>query len=179
MTNLFTSLNSAEADLQIGSLVDTWLVVKAVEGYGERNRVLSVLKSRGTAHSNQIGELLLSDEGVDVVNVYVGPKGVLTGSARRAQEAKEHSDGTARLQDLEQRRNDLERRRESVKEQTANLWRALEDEADVVGRLLSRASAGLEEDGSGRRVERSPLGQTNTDDFEDLTCLPDMHGGSE
>ena len=61
-----------------------------------------------------------------------GPQGVLTGSARQAQEAKERSDGTARLEDLEQRRVNLERRRESVEAQTATLWREFEDEADIV-----------------------------------------------
>ena len=71
-------------------------------------------------------------QGIELADVYVGPQGVLTGSARQAQEAKERSDGTARLEDLEQRRVNLERRREAVEAQTAALWREFEDEADVV-----------------------------------------------
>ena len=58
----------------------------------------------GMAHSNQIREFLLTGQGIELADVYVGPQGVLTGSARQAQEAKERSDGTARLEDLEQRR---------------------------------------------------------------------------
>ena len=112
VTALFTSLNSeaapAQADQQIASLVDTWLLVKTMEGNGELNRLLYVLKSRGMAHSNQIREFLLTDQGIELADVYVGPQGVLTGSARQAQEAQERSDGTARLEDLEQRRVNLE-----------------------------------------------------------------------
>ena len=73
------------------SLVDTWLLVKTMEGNGEHNRVLYVLKSRGMAHTNQIREFLLTDHGIELADVYVGPQGVLTGSARQAQEAKERS----------------------------------------------------------------------------------------
>jgi circadian clock protein KaiC len=85
-----------------------------MEGNGELNRLLYVLKSRGTAHSNQIREFLLNGEGIELAYVYVGPEGVLTGSARQAQEAQERTDGTARLDDLEKRRSNLERRREAV-----------------------------------------------------------------
>ena len=70
-------------------MVDTWLLLRNVESDGERNRLLFVLKSRGTAHSNQVREFVLTDHGVELVDVYVGPAGVLTGSARLAQEAAE------------------------------------------------------------------------------------------
>jgi circadian clock protein KaiC len=160
VTTLFTSLNSdggsAQSDQQMASLVDTWLLVKTMEGNGELNRVLYVLKSRGMAHSNQIREFLLTGQGIELADVYVGPHGVLTGSARQAQEAQERSDGTARLQDLEQRRVNLERRRESVEAQTAALWRNFEDEAAAVGRLLSDGSTGTE-DRAGQRAEQGRL----------------------
>ena len=64
-----------QADQQIASLVDTWLLVKTMEGNGEHNRVLYVLKSRGMAHSNQIREFLLTDQGIELADVYVGPAG--------------------------------------------------------------------------------------------------------
>jgi circadian clock protein KaiC len=160
VTALFTSLSSnadpAQADQHVASLVDTWLLVKTMEGNGEHNRLLYVLKSRGIAHSNQIREFLLTDQGIELADVYVGPQGVLTGSARQAQEALERSDGTARLEDLEQRRVNLERRRESVEAQTATLWREFEDEADIVGRLLSHGSTGVE-DRAGQRAEQGRL----------------------
>lgn len=160
ITAMFTSLTSematAEADQQLASLVDTWLLVKSLEGNGEHNRVLYVLKSRGMAHSNQIREFLLTNQGIELADVYVGPQGVLTGSARQSQEAKERSDGMARLEDLEQRRVNLERRRESVEAQTAGLWREFEDEAAIVGRLLSEGSTGTE-DRAGQRAEQGRM----------------------
>jgi circadian clock protein KaiC len=160
VTALFTSLNAgadaALPDQQIASLVDTWLLVKTMEGNGELNRLLYVLKSRGTAHSNQTREFVLTSQGIELADVYVGPQGVLTGSARQAQEALELSDGTARLDDLEQRRVNLERRRDAVQAQTAALWREFEDEADVVGQLLSHGSTGAE-DRADQRVEQGRL----------------------
>ncbi|MDP9441365.1 MAG: circadian clock protein KaiC [Actinomycetota bacterium] len=166
VTALFTSLNAdnepTRADQQLASLVDTWLHVKNTEGNGEHNRVLYVLKSRGMAHSNQIREFLLTSRGIELADVYVGPQGVLTGSARQAQEAKERSDGVARLEDLEQRRLSLERRREAVAAQTAALWRDFEDEADVVERLLSHGSTGTE-DRAGQRLEQGRMRQADDD----------------
>lgn len=136
--------------------MDTWLLVKTTEGNGEHNRVLYVRKSRGMAHSNQIREFLLTDNGIELADVYVGPQGVLTGSARQAQEAKERSEGTARREDLEDRRINLERRREAVEAETSALWRAFEDEATIVGRLLSDGSIGAE-DRADQRVEQGRL----------------------
>jgi circadian clock protein KaiC len=156
ITAMFTSLysdNDAEhGDQRIASLMDTWMLVKTLEGNGERNRTLYVLKSRGMAHSNQIREFLITDRGIELADVYVGPQGVLTGSARSAQEAKESSEARRRLEDLEQRRVNLERRRESVNAQAAILWREFEAEADAVGRLLIQEVSGGEQ-----RAEQSRL----------------------
>jgi circadian clock protein KaiC len=169
VTALFTSLNAdreqGPADQQLASLVDTWLLVRNVEGNGEHNRVLYVNKSRGMAHSNQIREFLLTDQGIELADVYVGPQGVLTGSARQAQEAKEHADGLFRLEELEQRRVNLERRRESVEAQTATLWREYEDEAQAVGRLLSHGSSGVE-DSADQRMEQGRLRGADSDEHE-------------
>ncbi|MCU1430170.1 MAG: kaiC [Actinomycetia bacterium] len=178
ITALFTTLNApndpVQADQQIVSLVDTWLLVKSMEGNGEHNRLLYVLKSRGMAHSNQIREFLLTNQGIELADVYVGPQGVLTGSARQAQEAKEASDGTARLGDLERRRVNLERRRESVEAQTATLWRAFEDEADVVESLLSDGSTGTE-DRAKQRVEQGRLRRSDADEPESASDARDIH----
>jgi circadian clock protein KaiC len=177
VTTLFTSLNSdtdlGQIHLQIASLVDTWVLVKSMEGNGERNRVLYVLKSRGMAHSNQIREFLLTDHGIELADVYVGPQGVLTGSARQAQEAKERSDGTVRREELEQRQVSLDRRRDSVEAQTRALWREFEDEADVVKRLLSQGSTGVE-DRADQRVEQSRLRRADIAANAD-PVLADLH----
>jgi circadian clock protein KaiC len=180
VTALFTSLNAnadpSQAEMQMIALSDTWLLVKAMEGNGEQNRVLYVLKSRGMAHSNQIREFLLTSQGIELADVYVGPQGVLTGSARQAQEAKERSDGTVRKEDLEQRRTNLERRRESVEAQTATLWREFEDEADIVRRLLSHGSTSFD-DLVGQRAEQGRLRRADTDRPEDVDEMRDRHLG--
>jgi circadian clock protein KaiC len=178
ITAVLTSLNSqsdTEGDHQIASLVDTWLLVKSTEGNGEHNRVLYVRKSRGIANSNQIREFLLTDQGIELADVYVGPQGVLTGSARQAQEAKERTDGSARLEDIEQRRVNLERRREAVEAQTAALWREFEDEAEVVGRLLSHASTGTE-DRAGQRAEQGRMRRADPDEPADRPPVTDDGG---
>jgi circadian clock protein KaiC len=172
VTGLFTSLvadaeHASATDQQLASLVDTWLLVRTLEGNGEHNRVLYVLKSRGMAHSNQIREFLLTSRGIELADVYVGPQGVLTGSARQAQEAKERSDGTTRQEDLEQRQVNLDRRREVVEAQTATLWREFEDEAKVVERLLSHGSTGVE-DRAGQRAEQGRLRRADSDASDDV-----------
>jgi circadian clock protein KaiC len=181
VTALFTSLNAdvqaVGSDQQIASLVDTWILVKSMEGNGEHNRVVYVRKSRGMAHSNQIREFLITSQGIELADVYVGPQGVLTGSARQAQEAKERSDGTARLEDLEQRRVNLERRRESVESQTATLWREFDTEADIVGRLLSTGSSGTE-DRAGQRAEQGRLRRADVDVHARSAGAPDGHEGA-
>jgi circadian clock protein KaiC len=171
VTTLFTSLVSESgSEAQITSLVDTSILVKTMEGNGELNRVLHVAKSRGMAHSNQIREFLLTDQGIELADVYVGPQGVLTGSARQAQEAQERTDGAARLEGLEQRRAGLATRREAVEAQTAALWREFEDEADVVGRLLTHASTGVE-DRAGQRAEQGRLRRADIDATEEVPVV--------
>jgi len=90
ITVMFTALSfnnivNEQTDEGVSSLVDTWLMVRDIELNGERNRGLYVMKSRGMKHSNQVREFVITDKGLDLIEVYVGPEGVLTGSAREAQ----------------------------------------------------------------------------------------------
>jgi circadian clock protein KaiC len=167
VTAMFTNLASEgqreATDQLVASLIDTGLLVRTLEGNGEHNRVLSVLKSRGMAHSNQVREFLLTDRGIELADVYLGPQGVLTGSARSAQEAKELSESLARQEDLEQRRANLGRERAAVEARVAVLWREFEDESAAVNRLLSRGAAGREE-GAEQRLEQGRL--RNSDSSE-------------
>jgi circadian clock protein KaiC len=160
ITALFTYLGLDDERDQtnrlLGSFVDTKLVVRTIEGNGEFNRTLAVLKCRGTAHSNQVREFLLTDTGIELADVYVGPQGVLTGSARSAQEAQERADAVDRQQNLEQRAAKLQRERQSVEAQVAALWRDFEDEATEVDLLLSRGNSGRQ-DGVEQRLEQGRL----------------------
>jgi signal transduction histidine kinase len=93
LTDLRMSRGTLEpADAAISSLMDSWLVLRDLENDGERNRGLHVLKSRGMGHSNQVREFVLSDTGIQLTDVYTGQGGMLAGSARAAQEARERAD---------------------------------------------------------------------------------------
>ncbi|MFL6198467.1 MAG: circadian clock protein KaiC [Thermoanaerobaculia bacterium] len=142
ITSFFTSLTHGgdfeQTDVGISSLMDTWLLLREMEINGERNRTLYVLKSRGMDHSNQLREVLLTGHGIELVDVYLGPGGALTGAARLAQEAQEKAGSVARQQEIERRRRELERRREAL-EARINALR-LEFEAEE-----EEARLGLEE----------------------------------
>jgi len=111
ITTLATALGNGDAPstLSVSSMVDTWLLLRNVESNGERNRLLFVLKSRGTAHSNQVREFVLTDHGAELVDVYVGAAGMLTGSARLAQQAAEREAQLRQADDVEHRRRELRR----------------------------------------------------------------------
>ncbi len=138
ITAFFTCLTSTDSqsiektDIGISSIMDTWLLLRDIELGGERNRGLYILKSRGMSHSNQIREFLLTDEGIDIRNVYVGPEGVLTGSMRLAQEARERADKLVRDLDVEARKRTLARKRAAMEAQVAALRAEFEgDEAEL------------------------------------------------
>jgi circadian clock protein KaiC len=119
ITALFTHLTSGAAareatDVGISSLVDTWLLLRDIELAGERNRGLYVLKSRGMPHSNQIREFLITPEGVQLEDVYVGPEGVLTGSMRAAQEARDAAEALALQQEIEAKQREVDRLRTTL-----------------------------------------------------------------
>jgi circadian clock protein KaiC len=126
VTSLFTSLTRGGHALQqseaaMSSLMDSWLLLQDFEGNGERNRVLYVLKARGMAHSNQIREFLISDRGIDLVDAYIGPSGVLTGSARVAQNALEKAGILASHQEAGRRKRELEHKRAALERQISGL----------------------------------------------------------
>lgn len=111
ITVMFTALTlntviSDQTDEGVSSLVDAWLLVRDIESNGERNRGMYIMKSRGMKHSNQVREFIITDSGLDLVDVYLGPDGVLIGSAREAQKLKEKT-GVA-LRDFAVTRKDRE-----------------------------------------------------------------------
>ncbi len=143
ITGIFTSLSLAadhvtESDRGVSSLMDSWISLTDIESSGERNRVLSVLKSRGMKHSNQMREYVLSDSGIHLIEPYVGSDGVLTGAARKAQEARERDAILLREQTNDRRRRDLERRRISVERRIAELRAALEADESEADMLLDQ-----------------------------------------
>jgi circadian clock protein KaiC len=90
LTTISPGGHAESSEIDISSLADTWLLLRNAESNGERNRLLFVIKSRGSAHSNQVREFLLTDDGPELVDVYLSDQGVLTGSARIEHMSREH-----------------------------------------------------------------------------------------
>ncbi len=106
------------------------MLVRDIELSGERNRGLYLLKARGMSHSNQIREFLLTEQGIELREVYLGPSGMLTGSARVALEAEERNAVLRRAQERELKLAQLERRRKAMEARIAAM--RAEFEADEV-----------------------------------------------
>jgi circadian clock protein KaiC len=127
ITALFTCLTtggtfSEATEAGVSSLMDTWLLLRDIECGAERNRVLHMLKSRGMAHSNQVREFLITDQGVELLDVYLGPSGVLlTGSARLVQKSQEEAQVVVRKQEVEGHERELEYKRQAMEAQIAAL----------------------------------------------------------
>jgi circadian clock protein KaiC len=127
ITSLFTSLTTGDTfveanDTKLSSMMDTWLLLREIESGAERNRVLHLLKSRGMAHSNQIREFLLTDRGVELRDVYLGPSGfLLTGSALLVQKANEKAQAVLREQEGGDKKRELEHKRQAMEAQIASL----------------------------------------------------------
>jgi circadian clock protein KaiC len=85
--------SNVEANAGVSSLIDTWIVLQSFEVAGERNRAISVRKSRGTSHSNQVREFVISDGGLSLINTYRDAAGFVTGSAREAQQRHDAANG--------------------------------------------------------------------------------------
>ncbi|MCA1577315.1 MAG: circadian clock protein KaiC [Acidobacteria bacterium] len=151
ITAMFTSLTGSSSEIEdsevgVSSLMDVWLLVKNIESNGERNRGLYVLKARGIAHSNQVREFLLTDHGIELIDAYVGSEGVLMGSARASQEARERAGTVAREQARQRQQRELQRKQELYESQLLALKHQFEADRDAILREL-------EEDQSRESVE--------------------------
>jgi circadian clock protein KaiC len=119
--------------------MDTWISLSHIETNGERNRLVYVLKSRGMDHSNQVREYQIGNGGIAMVPAYIGTGGVLTGSARLAQEARERDESAARDELVVQKKRELARRRKAVEQQIAELQSALDAEASDLDALIGQS----------------------------------------
>jgi circadian clock protein KaiC len=132
--------------------VDTWILLRDIELGGERNRGLYIIKSRGMAHSNQIREFLLTSKGIDLLDVYVGAEGVLTGSMRVAQEAREKATEVLRSQEDDRRARVLERKRKAIAAQIAALEAELAAEDSEAGLDAAASTARVNQQAEERRL---------------------------
>src|SRR5579863_9447375 len=139
ITAVFVSLTSGGDDLEetnvgVSSLTDTWILLRDVELNGERNRCLYILKSRGMAHSNQVREFVMTNQGIRLIPAYIGAGGVLTGSSRLSQEARERAEAVGRIQENRRRQEELNRKRTALQAQISSLQAevaAVQQESDL------------------------------------------------
>ncbi len=146
VTALFTDLthagNAKEAtEVAISSLMDTWILLRDIEHNGERNRGMYVLKSRGMEHSNQIREFIISSRGLELIDVYVGTDGLLTGTARVARESRDAADAEAHRQRIGKLRRDLERKENAMQNRIQELRDAFVSESEQIEHAIAEAEA--------------------------------------
>jgi circadian clock protein KaiC len=146
VTSLFTSLtlpggSLEQSEVGVSSLMDTWIVLKDIEGQGERNHGLTIVKSRGMAHSNQFRELRLTGKGLMLEDIYIGASGALTGAARAAQIAEEQSTALARTEEIERLNRHIERKRTMLESQMTVLRSEFETEEEEIRKRMAEVEA--------------------------------------
>jgi circadian clock protein KaiC len=141
---------------EISSLIDTWLLLRDIELNGERNRGLYILKSRGMAHSNQIQEFLLTNRGIDLIDIYTGSGAVLTGSARAAQEAREKASELAYRRESDHRLRGQESKRKALEAKIAALRAEFDAESEEL-RLMAGEEQKRQAVLAGDRLEMAQL----------------------
>ena len=118
ITALFTSLSKDNtgtrpdlAEESVSSLIDTWITVRDIEGLGERNRGIYIIKARGMAHSNQVREFVISHEGIQLLDIEIGPQGILTGSARTTNALHKKTSALQLQNELDRKDREISRKR--------------------------------------------------------------------
>lgn len=167
ITAMFTSLTSAgteveDSEVGVSSLMDAWLLVKNIESNGERNRGLYILKARGIAHSNQVREFVVTNRGIELVDAYVGSDGVLMGSARSAQVAREKVAEMERRLVMESKQKELRRKQGLYEAQLLALKEQYETERESILRELHTEQQ-REKAVDSQRMEMARLRQADND----------------
>lgn len=144
ITALFTSLNKQSNGIQsdlaedsVTSLVDTWITVRDMEGIGERNRGVFIVKSRGMGHSNQVREFLITSKGIELLDVEVGPNGILTGTARKSNEVTKKVSLLKHQKELERKDREILRKQKVLEANIAALKNEFESAVEELSILKS------------------------------------------
>ena len=142
ITVMFTALNIKgnahnQADEDVSSLVDAWLSVEDIENNGERNRGIYILKSRGIKNSNQIREFVIDDNGIEIVDVTIGPDGVLTGSARQSYWLEKANTEVLVKNALNRKEKEIENKRKTLESKISHLRSEFDLEKDELNRIYS------------------------------------------
>jgi circadian clock protein KaiC len=176
LTSLTVSTQPSEdsPEVHISSLVDTWILVREIESDGERNRGLYILKSRGMAHSNQVREVRMTDQGIELIDVYLGTDGILVGAAREARMIRDEAEAREREYEAQQRQRRMVQRRAAVRAQIDALTVELEAEEEELKRAVEREHTS--ESGKARDEARMAasrwVDQSLADDNQGRTVQP-------
>lgn len=141
ITVVFTALSlntivNEQTDEGVSSLVDSWLLVKDIEFNGERNRGMYIMKSRGSGHSNQVREFVITNHGLELMDVYLGPDGVLTGSAREAHKLSEQTGEALHEFAISRKDRELERKRKMLESKIASLQAEYESAEEDLNKIF-------------------------------------------
>lgn len=142
ITALFTSLNKQNdtlrpdlAEESVSSLIDTWITVRDMEGMGERNRGIFIIKARGMGHSNQVREFIITNKGIELLDVELGPNGILTGVARQTNALSKKNSELKLQSELERRDREVSRKRKVLEaniEALKNEFASVEEELNLL-----------------------------------------------
>lgn len=140
ITVMFTALTlnnivNEQTDEGVSSLVDAWLLIRDIESNGERNRGLYIMKSRGMKHSNQIREFVITDQGIDLVDVFLSEEGVLTGSAREARLLLEQTGEMIHAHSVSRKDRELVRKRKVLESKIDSLRSEFESAEEELNKV--------------------------------------------
>lgn len=141
ITVMFSALvydkdSNVQTDEGVSSLVDAWVLVRDIEANGERNRGIYIMKSRGMKHSNQVREFVITSKGLELVDVYLGPEGILVGSAREAQQLNEATGVELRTHAKSRKDREVERKRLVLEAKIASLREEFESVQDELNKTF-------------------------------------------
>jgi circadian clock protein KaiC len=139
ITVMFTALSlpsdrSGNQEEEISSLVDVWIGLQDIESNGERNRGIYVLKSRGMKSSNQVREFIISDKGIEIVELVIGPDGVLVGSARKAYELDRAKEEISKKHAIARKNKEIERKKNILDSKIKRLTSQFEMDKEELNR---------------------------------------------
>jgi circadian clock protein KaiC len=162
VTGLFTSLSKPTDQVRpelgeeaVSSLVDTWITVRDLEGIGERNRGIYIVKSRGMGHSNQVREFIITKKGIQLLDVEVGPNGILTGAARKSNQLSQKVSELKLQTELERKDREIDRKKKVLEANIIALQNEFESVQEELGIL--KASQELRS----RLMNVNPSGKKN------------------
>jgi circadian clock protein KaiC len=152
ITVLFTSLSKQydgripdPAEDSVSSLVDTWITVRDMEGIGERNRGIFIIKARGMGHSNEVREFVITNRGIQLLDVEIGPEGILTGAARGKNALNKKISAFKLQSELDRKDREVARKRQVLEASIMSLkneFASLEEELSIL-KVTEQLQSGL------------------------------------